>query len=430
MSLPLLRLGLCCINDELRHLKPKKDQVYCSRTVQLKNYSPQKAESLALQNCVDLGKLIAWNEEVAPTLPQFHGIPIRVMRVSSDIWPQWSNTKIDDCRYDVERKVRDALQSAGAYAREKGHRLLMHPGQYNQVGTPTRSVFEATCRELAYQARVLDMLGVSEEDGVLIVHGGGTYKDKEATKKRWIEQFFQLPKKVQGRLVLENDERQYGVEDVLEICKAIGRPMIYDSHHHRCYQLNHPDYEPSFSMMDIVETWVRVDPDTGARHQMRPVMHVSEQRSDARVGAHSDFICEGIPPEILELCKQGVGIDLEVEAKKKEKAIARILDDCAREQHPLRHLFLPTKPIDNIVKNDYKFQSTVLQLQVEKECQTLHAQIEQDFVATLNVSKLVGVGCKRAPSREAYDTFKNLSDASAEQPFKKVCKQDICASKL
>ena len=331
MPVPILRLGLCCMLEMECHRKPKRERVYCSRSVSLKHYTREKGAQLALLNCKDLKRILVWNEEVAPTLPDFQGIPIRLMRISSDIWPRFSDAKIADRLYDVEGgDIEEALKEVGEYARKHGHRLLMHPGQFNQVGTPTPSVFESTCRELAYQARVLDMIGIDADQGVLIVHGGGTYKDKAATKKRWIRQFRELPESVQARLVVENDERQYSVEDVLEICKAIGRPMIYDSHHHRCYQLNHPDYVPSFEMTDIVDTWPA---------HVRPIMHVSEQREGARVGAHSDYIREGVPPEILALCQKGVGVDLEIEAKKKELAIGLLLKTHAKPTDVTRSLF-------------------------------------------------------------------------------------------
>ena len=64
----------------------------------------------------------------------------------------------------------------------------MHPGQYNVVGTPTKSAFEKTIMDLSYQASVLDLMEMGD-DSVMVVHGGGLYGDKEATKKRWCEQF-------------------------------------------------------------------------------------------------------------------------------------------------------------------------------------------------------------------------------------------------
>lgn len=302
---PSIRLGLCCMNFTLRRGKPG---VYCSRTVQRKHFTLEKAQALAQQNCRDLLTLLRWNEERAPNA-------IRVFRVSSDLFPRYTDAALPP--YSLEC-ARDALTAAGAYAAEHGHRLLMHPGQFNQIGTHRSNVFDATVADLSYQAAVLDMLGVSPDDGVLIVHGGGTYGDKVHTKRRWIAQFAKLPAVVRRRLALENDERHYSVADCLEMCSKLGIPMVYDCFHHACYTALHPnDPQPTHDQFlpRVLATW-------GASR--RPVMHVSEQRVGHRVGAHSDFVSR-VPQHVLDVpSKYGRPIDLEVEAKKKELAIARL----------------------------------------------------------------------------------------------------------
>ena len=42
-----------------------------------------------------------------------------------------------------------------------------------------------------------------DDNGVLIVHGGGTYGDRENTTNRWINQFHMLPDNVKRRLVID-----------------------------------------------------------------------------------------------------------------------------------------------------------------------------------------------------------------------------------
>jgi len=71
----------------------------------------------------------------------------------------------------------------------------MHPGQYNVVGTPREPAFHKTVLDLKYQADMLDLLGC-DEHSVMVIHGGGLYGDKEATKKRWCTNFKRLPKNV------------------------------------------------------------------------------------------------------------------------------------------------------------------------------------------------------------------------------------------
>ena len=60
----------------------------------------------------------------------------------------------------------------GDYAKEKGHRLTFHPGQFNNLGSPRQKVVEQTFKDLEYHADVLDLMGL-DNNSVMVVHGGG-----------------------------------------------------------------------------------------------------------------------------------------------------------------------------------------------------------------------------------------------------------------
>lgn len=297
-----IRLGLCCINTQLRAQKPP---VFCSRTVTRKNFTLDKARSLALQNVKDLSTMIEWNER--------NGISL--LRISSDLFPHFTDRELDPYTVDFARA---GLKRAGDLAKKYGHRILMHPGQYNQVGTPRESVFQSTVDDLEHHADILDSMGAGSE-GVIIVHGGGTFGDKEATKKRWVEQFRKLPLNVRRRLVLENCEKGYSPRDCLDICRQIKIPMVYDCFHYECYKTLHPDEEhesPDDFIPEVIGTWEGSE----LREAAIPLMHVSEQ-GEGKIGHHSDFV-ESIPDHVLEIPrKYDTDLDIEVEAKMKEMAI-------------------------------------------------------------------------------------------------------------
>ena len=149
------------------------------------------------------------------------------------------------------------------------------------------------------------------QNSVMVVHGGGVYGDKEKTIDRWCEQFYRLPENVRKRLVLENCEKCYNIEDCLRISKRVNIPVVFDTHHFECYKILHPDEkfkEPGEYMRDILKTWVR--------RNIKPKFHVSEQGA-GRCGHHSDYI-EVIPDYLLEIPKKwGIYIDIMIEAKKK-----------------------------------------------------------------------------------------------------------------
>jgi len=287
-----LRLGLCCINTVLR-----KQNIFCSRTCIRKNFTIDKAMDKARHNILDLIRMIEWN----------HSNNISCLRVSSDLFPHFTDDQTEHYTIDFARCL---LKQAGDLANQYGHRILMHPGQFNQVGAINPKVFSKTVQELVHQASILDAMGI-DNNGVLIVHGGGVYHSKMETMNRWVDNFHQLPDNVKNRLVIENCERNYSVEDCLEIGKRCHIPVVLDLHHYDCW--SHPQLSLKQLIPQVIETWQ-------SSHR-RIIMHLSEQAPHLRLGAHSDYV-ENIPHIIFHtIRKYSIEIDLEIEAKMKEQAI-------------------------------------------------------------------------------------------------------------
>lgn len=296
-----IQLGLCCIHTKLR----AQQNIFCSRTLRLSTLNDKGLEELyqrALKNCHDL---IAMIKHIATT------DGIRVLRISSDIFPHKNNHRTEHS-YTLDF-AKDLLSQAGKVARKYKVRLTFHPGQYNVVGTPDSDKFSQTRDDLDWQAEVLDLMGC-DQDSVMVVHGGGLYGDKAQTIQRWIQQFHMLTKRVQRRLVLENCERCFNIEDCLQVSDATGIPVVFDTHHYDCYNLLHPTetlQSPEYYIPKILESW--------SKRHIKPKFHISEQRDGSRTGCHSDLIQE-IPDYLLKLNN----IDIMVEAKLKEQAIHQL----------------------------------------------------------------------------------------------------------
>ena len=299
-----VQLGLCCINTILREQKPP---IFCSRKMIMRKIEELGINELKLkiiQNLADLYKLIQWNEANG----------IKVLRISSELFPHKSNPKVENYTMDFADKL---LKKIGKYARSMNHRLTFHPGQYNVVGTPNEKCFHQTISDLSYHAEVLDRMEMGK-DSVMVVHGGGKYGDKQKTLDRWCENFKRLPQAVQNRLVLENCEKCFSIEDCIYVSRKVNIPIVFDTHHYTCYNLMHPDetLKPESEYIEeILNSW--------ERRGIKPKFHVSEQGS-GRCGHHSDYI-EVIPDFLLEIpVKYGVEIDILIEAKAKEKAIFKL----------------------------------------------------------------------------------------------------------
>ena len=296
-----IQLGLCCLNTTLRNQKPP---VFSSRKMIIRSIQEKGIDALKekiIQNLKDTLLLMDWNEQNG----------IKVFRLSSELFPHKSNEKVDNYSFDF---AKDLLKEIGEKSKLYNQRITFHPGQYNVVGSPTEKCFNQTVLDLSYHADVLDLMNLNQ-NSVMVVHGGGVYGNKEETKKRWCRQFYNLPENVQQRLVIENCEKCFSIQDCLDISKEVNIPVVFDTHHYECYNILHPKENlknPEEYIEEILETWkVR---------NIKPKFHVSEQ-GPGKCGHHSDFI-KTIPNYLLEIPeKYNTHIDIMIEAKMKEQSI-------------------------------------------------------------------------------------------------------------
>lgn len=311
-----IQLGLCCLNTILRKHKPP---IFASRKMIIRTIEEKGIDELKtkiLQNLRDVLTMMDWNEENG----------IKVFRLSSELFPHKSNPKVEDYDFDF---AKDLLKQIGEKSREYNQRLTFHPGQYNVVGTPNENAFKQTIADLKYHADVLDLMEMGP-DSVMVVHGGGIYGDKEKTMHRWCRQFELLPENVKRRLVLENCEKCFSIEDCLWISDQINIPVVFDTHHYDCYNQLHPT-----NKMKPVEHYIPDILNSWKKRGIKPKFHVSEQGS-GRCGHHSDFI-EIIPDYLLSIPeKYDTNIDIMIEAKMKEQAIQKLYEkypqlDCLRK---------------------------------------------------------------------------------------------------
>ncbi len=299
-----IQLGLCCLNTTLREQKPP---IFASRSIVLKTFETKGIDHLKekiIQNLRDILTMMDWNEENG----------IKVFRLSSELFPHKSNPRAPDYSYDF---ALDLLKQIGNKSKELKQRLTFHPGQFDVIGTPNPDVLKNTIEDLKYHADVLDLMGL-DDNSVMVIHGGGTYNNKEETKKRWCENYLKMPDNVRKRLVLENCEKNFSIKDCLEISEKVNIPVVFDTHHYDCYNILHPQErfeDPSFYMEAILKSW--------QRRNIKPKFHISEQGA-GKCGHHSDYV-EVVPDYLLEIPKKyNVNIDIMIEAKMKEQAIFKL----------------------------------------------------------------------------------------------------------
>jgi UV DNA damage endonuclease len=63
------------------------------------------------------------------------------------------------------------------------------------------------------------------------LHVGGVYGDKTTSTRRFVDRYNNLPDLVKRRLVIENDDRSYTVQDCLQVSDMSDIPVLLDSFH-------------------------------------------------------------------------------------------------------------------------------------------------------------------------------------------------------
>lgn len=284
------------------------------------------------QNAPHLSVSIGYLDRIFDYIEANH---LRMYRISSDIAPYVTHPDLPRFHHQIEDCL-DELAALGAKSRRLDIRLSMHPSQYIVLNSPNEQVAAASIRDFEYHAAFLDALGL-DANAKIITHTGGVYGDRIAAADRFVRRYEALPDPVKRRLVLENDEVSWPVEDIHEIHKRTGIPLIFDNLHHR---VNNPSgIPPGEAFRLFLQSWP-VD--------QVPKMHFSSQRladreiahrdrqsgvrsvvsAKPKAGQHDEFID---PDEFIAFMDVAgdTRFDIMLEAKQKQLAVFRLREDLA-----------------------------------------------------------------------------------------------------
>ena len=154
----------------------------------------------------------------------------------------------------------------------------MHPDQFTIINSPKSDVVQRSTSELLYHAQVLDLLR-TDMTAKIQVHIGGAYGDKESAKSNFVKNFLLLDKKIQRRLVIENDDTLFSVRDCLDVSSKTRVPVLFDNFHD---MLNGSGMDLSDILQAVRNTWKAKD---GI-----PMVDYSSQERGKRPGTHVQSI--------------------------------------------------------------------------------------------------------------------------------------------
>ncbi len=302
-----IRFGYVAMSVMLEHASPSKTVTFKSYT-QLAGKDPaaalNKVRRTAMENLDNTMRLLRHNKA--------HGV--LVFRFSSKLLPLATHPAL--AGWDYIEDLRDRLSLIGSFIRENKMRVSFHPDHYTLINSPREEVLLSSIKDYEYHSNLLEAMGLDER-ARLVTHVGGCYNDREGSIERFKKNWGRVPQRVAGRLTLENDDKTYTAQEVLNICRDLSLPMVLDLHHYKCNNKGENIIE---LLPEIFKTWEL----TG----LPPKVHISSPRSISDYRSHHDFVNPDDLYPFLESARAFVSnIHVMVEAKQKDRAMFKLVKD-------------------------------------------------------------------------------------------------------
>lgn len=282
-----MRLGYACINTTIN------TRVRTCRLATYRKEGNDKLKELTIVNVRTIRETLEWNIENE----------IYFFRVTSNIIPLGTHKEVD---WDWE-KDEDVLKEFYHIKKiQEKHkiRISCHPGQYTVLNTPNKQTLQNAIADLEIHDKMMNLIGGTD----IIIHTGGAYGDKEGSKKRFAENYKKLSDSIKQKLRLENDDKTFNVQDVLDVHNMCGVPIVLDIHHNNC----HPSEKPIEELLDsVMKSWDGFGV---------PKTHISTGRTSFTDRAHHNYVSEEDFKRFVSILGN-YDVDIMFESKSKELSI-------------------------------------------------------------------------------------------------------------
>lgn len=285
-----MRLGYACINTTL------KTKVRTCRLATYRKEGNEKLKEITIENIKMILKTLKWNVEN----------DIYFFRITSNVIPlgthkefnwDWENDDEVMCLFEEVKRFRD----------QNNIRISCHPGQYTVLNATNENIFQNAVADLEIHDKIMNLIGGTD----MIIHTGGAYGDKEKSKIRFAEKYCSLSDSIKKKLRLENDDKTFNVQDVLDIHNLCKIPIVLDIHHNNC---NPSEFRIEELIGYVMKSWDGYG---------IPKTHISSGKTSKIDTAHHDYVFKEDYDSFLSLLS-GYDVDIMFESKSKENSILKL----------------------------------------------------------------------------------------------------------
>lgn len=233
---------------------------------------------------------------------------ISFYRFSHNLVPLATHPEVS---FDYIKPFQKKWQALGSIIRDHQFRVDTHPDQFCVLNSTKEEVVKATRKHLYFHYRLFQAMQI---EGKMILHVGSKTDGFEKAKQRFLKNFNTLPLAIKNCLILENDDKSFTVEEVLNLCQSLNIPMVLDYHHYLC----HHQKELTKELLEaIFHTW--------DKEVLPPKIHFSSPKSKTDFRSHSDYLeIDGFLRLIRLLKTVNRDVDIMLECKGRDLALFKL----------------------------------------------------------------------------------------------------------
>ncbi|MDF2534702.1 MAG: uvsE [Bacillales bacterium] len=238
---------------------------------------------------------------------------VKLYRFSSSLVPLATHPEV---MWDFITPFKNDWEELGQMIKHFKIRASFHPNQFTLFTSTREDVTTNALKDMDYHFAMLEAMNALDE-GIINIHIGGAYGDKESSLIRFRENIKRIPKKIKKQMTLENDDKTYDALETLITCENENIPMILDYHH---YMANRGEEVLHTYLSRIFNTW--------SKFNGLPKVHISSPKSEKEFRSHSDYVSLDFVLPFLKIARElNQDFDIMIEAKQKNLAMHKLIED-------------------------------------------------------------------------------------------------------